>query len=76
MSTFDILENVGTIKKEFDMEKRKLNISFYKAGYGTSCRLTIPRPWIKELGISPEEKEVDLIFDKENNQLIIKKRDK
>ena len=56
------------------MEERNLNISFYKAGNGTSCRLTLPIIWLRELGINPEEKAIKLIFDKENNQLIIKKR--
>nr|DAN74512.1 MAG TPA: Toxin SymE, type I toxin-antitoxin system [Caudoviricetes sp.]DAX50207.1 MAG TPA: Toxin SymE, type I toxin-antitoxin system [Caudoviricetes sp.] len=56
------------------MEKRNLNISFYKAGNGTSCRLTLPIKWLRELGINPEEKSIELLFDKENNQLIIKKR--
>nr|DAP61628.1 MAG TPA: Toxin SymE, type I toxin-antitoxin system [Caudoviricetes sp.]DAR96033.1 MAG TPA: Toxin SymE, type I toxin-antitoxin system [Caudoviricetes sp.]DAS85888.1 MAG TPA: Toxin SymE, type I toxin-antitoxin system [Caudoviricetes sp.]DAU27923.1 MAG TPA: Toxin SymE, type I toxin-antitoxin system [Caudoviricetes sp.] len=56
------------------MEKRELNISFYKAGNGTATRLTVPIKWLRELGITPEEKGIDLIFDKENKQLIIKKR--
>ncbi len=58
------------------MEERNLNISFYKAGNGRAARMTIPIPWLRELGINPEEKAIKLIFDKENNQLIIKKRDK
>ncbi|MBR8733174.1 hypothetical protein IX329_000747 [Fusobacterium necrophorum] len=56
------------------MEKRNLNISFYKAGNGTSCRLTLPIKWLRELGINPDEKAVELTLDKENNQIIIKKR--
>ena len=56
------------------MEKRNLNISFYKAGNGTSCRLTLPIKWLTELGINPEERSVELLYDKENDQLIIKKR--
>ena len=56
------------------MEKRNLNISFYKGGNGTATRLTVPIKWLRELGITPEEKEIELIFDKENKQLIIKKR--
>ena len=56
------------------MEERNLNISFYKAGNGRASRITIPIPWLRELGINPEEKAIKLIFDKENNQLIIKKR--
>ncbi|BBM35440.1 AbrB/MazE/SpoVT family DNA-binding domain-containing protein [Pseudoleptotrichia goodfellowii] len=56
------------------MEKRKLNISFYKAGTGKATRLTVPIKWLRELGITEDEKSIDLIFDRENQQLIIKKR--
>ncbi len=56
------------------MEKRDLNISFYKAGTGTASRLNVPMPWLRELGITSDEKEIELIFDKENEQLIIRKK--
>lgn len=56
------------------MEVRKLNISFAKAGNGKNARLIIPIPWLRKLNITEEEKEVDLIFDEENQQLILKKR--
>ncbi len=56
------------------MEKRDLNISFQKAGNGKNVRLIVPIPWLRELGITEEEKQVELIFDKENNQLILKKK--
>lgn len=56
------------------MEKRDLNISFYKAGGTLATRLNIPIPWIKKLGIKPEERKVEVIFDEENEQLIIRKK--
>lgn len=56
------------------MEKRDLNISFYKAGGTLATRLNIPIPWIKKLGINPQEREVEVIFDEENEQLIIRKK--
>lgn len=56
------------------MEKRNLNVSFYKAGNGESTRINLPLPWVRELGISKEEKEIELYFDKENEQLIIRKK--
>lgn len=56
------------------MEKRDLNISFYKAGGTLATRLNIPIPWVKKLGIKPEEREVEVIFDEENEQLIIRKK--
>lgn len=56
------------------MEKRELNISFYKAGNGEATRISLPKPWLRELGITKEEKTVEVIFDKENHQLIIRKK--
>lgn len=56
------------------MEKRELNISFAKAGNGKNARIIIPIPWLRKLNITEEEKEIDLIFDENNQQLIIRKR--
>ncbi|WP_294656156.1 AbrB/MazE/SpoVT family DNA-binding domain-containing protein [uncultured Fusobacterium sp.] len=56
------------------MEKRELNISFYKAGNGEATRISLPKPWLRELGITKENKTVELIYDKENEQLIIRKK--
>lgn len=56
------------------MEKRELNISFYKAGNGEATRISLPKPWLRELGITKEDKTVELIYDKENEQLIIRKK--
>lgn len=56
------------------MEKRELNISFAKAGNGKNARVVVPIPWLRKLNITEEEREIDLIFDEENQQLIIKKR--
>ena len=56
------------------MEKRDLNISFYKAGNGEATRISLPKPWLRELGITKEKKTVEVIFDKENQQLIIRKK--
>lgn len=56
------------------MEKRNLNISFYKAGNGKASRLNIPITWLRELGITESEKEIELIYDKEKKVICIKKR--
>ncbi len=56
------------------MEKRDLNISFQKSGNGKNARLIIPIPWLRELGITEEERQVELIFDKENSRLIVEKK--
>ncbi|MEH1739770.1 MAG: AbrB/MazE/SpoVT family DNA-binding domain-containing protein [Fusobacterium varium] len=56
------------------MEKRELNVSFAKAGNGKNARVVVPIPWLRKLNITEEEREIDLIFDEDNQQLIIKKR--
>lgn len=56
------------------MEKRELNISFYKAGNGEGTRLTLPKPWLTKLGITKEDKTIELVLDEENEQLIIRKK--
>ena len=61
------------------MDKRKGKILFNKSG-GTAtgenaytCRVTIPTSWIKKLEITKENREVELIFDEETKEIIIKK---
>ena len=54
--------------------RQDLNISFYKAGNGTATRLTVPITWLRKLGVTPEDRTVELFFDEENNQLILKKK--
>lgn len=56
------------------MEKRDLNISFYKAGGTLATRLNIPIPWIKKIGLTPEERGIELIFDEEKEEIIIRKK--
>lgn len=56
------------------MEKRELNISYYKAGNGVASRMNIPITWLRKIGVTPENKTVELILDEENNQLVIKQK--
>lgn len=56
------------------MEKRDLNVSFYKAGDGIGTRITLPKPWLAKLGITQDEREIELILDEEKQQLIICKK--
>ena len=59
------------------MEKRKLNITFNKSGNGSyTPRTTLPAIWIREMGISQEEREVfvykvgdNIIISKTENDL-------
>ena len=56
------------------MEKRDLNTSFYKAGGTLATRLNIPIPRIKKMGLTPEERGIELIFDEEKEEIIIRKK--
>lgn len=55
------------------MEHRNLNISFNKSGNGSyTPRIVLPISWVKEMGISPDNRQVKVIF--ENNKIIIEKK--
>jgi hypothetical protein len=57
------------------MEKRDVNISFYKAGNGgISNRITLPKKWVEKIGITPDNRAVEIILDEENDSIIIKKK--
>lgn len=59
------------------MEKRKLNISFVKSGSGSiTSRVILPTIWIREMGISQEEREIfvykvgdNIVISKAENDL-------
>lgn len=58
------------------MENRKAKILFNKSGgtaskRGTTNRVTLPTLWIKEMGITFEDRNVLLTFD--GQQIIIRK---
>ena len=54
------------------MEKRKANVMFNKNGRGfTTTRITLPVPWIKDMGLNETDKEV--IIEYEDEKITIKK---
>lgn len=56
-------------------ESRQLKVSFNKSGSGSiSSSVRLPISWLKEMGISKEDREVEVIFN--NEEIIIKKLDK
>lgn len=57
------------------MEVRNMKISFGKSGSGSiSPRVSLPLSWLKRVGITPEDREVEIIFDEKNQTIIIKKQ--
>ena len=57
------------------MEKRDLNISFYKAGNnGISTKMNLPKKWVEKLGVTPDDRAVEVIFDEKMRAIVIKKK--
>ena len=59
------------------MEQRKVKIQFAKSGGTASAnsvtnRITLPTTWIKEMGITKEDREVK-IYLSEDKKIIIEK---
>ncbi len=56
------------------MEQRKLRVAFNKSGKGSfTPRLILPMSWIKEMNISPDERDVLVTF--EDGKIIIEKNE-
>ncbi len=56
------------------MEKRDAKISFIKSGNGMGAKIILSIPLLKKLGITPEDREVEVVYDEENGEITIKKR--
>lgn len=56
------------------MEKRNLKIYFGKSGNGTGATLRLPVPFLREIGVTQDEREIELVLDKEKGTLTISKR--
>ena len=55
------------------MEKRDAKISFIKSGNGMGAKIILSIPLLKKLGITPEDREVEVVYDEENGEITIKK---
>lgn len=56
------------------MEKREVKVSFGKSGNGIGAKLTLPIPFLRKLGITQEERDIELILDEERQVLEIRKK--
>lgn len=57
------------------MEKRDLKISFGKSGSGSiSPKLSIPKSFLDKIGISQEEREIELEVNEDAKEIIIRKK--
>lgn len=56
------------------MEGRKLNVSFAKTGNGyLTTRVALPITDLRDMGVTEKNREIIYYYDKENEQIIIKK---
>lgn len=59
------------------MEVRKLKIIFNKSGDGyLSGKLSIPMTWLKDMNLTPEDREVEVEYNQETKSFITKKASK
>lgn len=56
------------------MEKKILNTTFNKSGSGgLTPKVSFPIIWFRKLGITQEDRAIEVILDEENEQIILKK---
>lgn len=59
------------------MEERKLKIIFNKSGNGyVSGKLSIPISWLNDMQLTPEDREVEVIYDSETKTFVTRKANK
>ena len=57
------------------MDKRILKVSFSKSGNGYIYpKIALPKTRLELMGVNPENREVEVEFDKMNLEFIIRKR--
>ncbi len=56
------------------MDKRILNINFYKSGSGSiSSKVTLPITILRKMGFTEDDRTAEMTYDEEKNQIILKK---
>ena len=56
------------------MEERTIKVFFGKAGNGVGAKLTLSVPLLKKMGITPENRDVKVIYDEERQTITIQKK--
>lgn len=57
------------------MEEREMRVIFGKDGKGgVNSKVSIPITWLRKMNVTPEERDVKIQFDEENEQIVIKKQ--
>lgn len=57
------------------MEKRILKVSFGKSGSGSiSPKLSIPKTFLDKIGVTQEEREIELEVNEDTKEITIRKK--
>ncbi|MFR4518374.1 MAG: hypothetical protein ACLUBL_02985 [Fusobacterium sp.] len=56
------------------MEKRDAKVSFSRAGNGIGAKLPMSVPLLKKFGITQDEREVEIIYNEEEQTILIRKK--
>ena len=56
------------------MDKRDVKVSFGKAGNGIGAKITLPVPWLKDMGVIQDDRNVEMSYNEETHQITISKR--
>ena len=52
--------------------ERTLNVMFQKSGSGSvSTRISLPKEWLNDMGLTAENRQVKAVFDEEQNTIYI-----
>lgn len=63
-------------KKKIDREVRKLKISIGRSGSGSEdAKISIPISWIRDMKLSQEDREVEVLYSPRTKKISIKKWD-
>ena len=58
----------------YKMEARTLRVMFNKDGRGViGTKITLPITWVRDMGVSPEDRDVNVEYDEEKKEITIKK---
>ena len=58
------------------MEKRTAKILWSKSGKGSdTTRVTLPVSWVRQMGLSYKERELDISFDEKTGIITVKKKE-
>lgn len=55
-------------------DKRLLNISFCKTQTSIATKLSVPIKWLKDMGVTQENRQLEVEYDYETKTIVIKKK--